>query len=72
LLQVQSVDKLMQKRVYKTSVLTNLFGNKTTDTKHLKDLLEAKRLISSTKKQATIKDINRIISAFKTSYDAKY
>jgi hypothetical protein len=71
--QTKSVEKLLSKKVVKSIQITNLLGNKTANTKHLEDLREAKRLISGkkkylNKKQAII-DIDRYITAFKTSYD---
>ena len=64
--------KILQKLITKTNQLTVLTNNKTTDTKHLRDLKEAKRLLSGIKMKKSKHDINFIITAFQTSYDNKY
>ncbi|HEX7414177.1 MAG TPA: hypothetical protein VF411_09035, partial [Bacteroidia bacterium] len=69
---LKSIDKLIQKRITKTSELTKLSENKTTDTKHLKDLQAAERLVCGTKNKNAKADIKRIIAAFRTSYNNKY
>lgn len=72
----RSVAVLLRNRISKASTLSSLAENKTTDTKHKKDLIAAKRLISGMKKQSknknAIADIDRIITAFQTSYENKY
>lgn len=68
----KSTDKLIQKRVIKTSELTLLSANKTADTKHLTDLKEAERLISGTKNKNAKMDMKRIITAFTNNYNNKY
>ena len=67
-----SPGKLLQKRITKTSDLTKLSNNKTADSKHLKSLESAKRLISGTKNKKGLTDIDRIITAFKTAMDNHY
>ena len=62
-------DKILQKRVRNVSDLTKTTGNRTTDTKHLHDLLEAKRLLLGMKNKKAVNDIEPIIVAFQTSYD---
>ncbi|HEX7413067.1 MAG TPA: hypothetical protein VF411_03395, partial [Bacteroidia bacterium] len=69
---LKSSSKLIQKRVNKISELTMLSENKTVDSKHLTDLIAAKRLISGTKNKKAKVDIKRIIAAFKTTYDTKH
>jgi hypothetical protein len=64
--------KILQKLVTKNSQLTSLLDSKTANTKHLNDLKEAKRLLSGIKNKKAITDIDRIITAFKTSYENKY
>lgn len=64
--------KILEKRIYKGTDLTNLSENKTTDTKHLNDLLAAKRLLISVKNKKGISEIKPIIKAFQTSYNFKY
>jgi len=53
--------KILQKLITKTNQLTVLTNNKTTDTKHLRDLKEAKRLLSGIKMKKSKHDINFII-----------
>lgn len=67
-----SVQKLLSKRISKASELALLSESKTRDTKHLKDLEAAKRLISGKKDRKAIKDINAVIAAFQQNYKAKY
>jgi len=64
--QNKSVDKLLQKLISRNNQLTKSFDNKTTNTKHLNNLIAAKRLISGMKIKSAITDIDRIITAFKT------
>ena len=70
--QTRSTAKLLQKRINKASELTKISENKTTDTKYLQDLKEAKRLISGIKNKKANTDIDRIITAFQTAYDNHY
>lgn len=64
--------KILQKLIVKTSQLTSLAENKTTDTKHLKDLKEAKRLLSGIKNEDAENSINQVISTFTTNYKNYY
>ncbi len=64
--------KILQKRTLKISDLSKLSEVKSTDTKNLKDLQEAKRLLSGIKNKEAVKDISRIITAFLTSYNNHY
>lgn len=64
--------KILQKRINRTSDLTRLSFNKTTDTKHLNDLFEAKRLLSGMKDKSAVKSLNSIISTFQSNYNIKY
>jgi hypothetical protein len=68
----KSVSKLLQKANIKRKELTALSEHKSTDTKHLKDLLAAKRLISGKKKPEALKLISDIISQFQAKYDDIY
>lgn len=63
--------KLVQKRINKLKTLTVASDNKTTNTKHLKDLTEAKRLISGTKNAKAKIEIARIIQEFEAAYQLK-
>jgi len=67
-----SASKLLQKRINKVSELSKISENKTADTKHLKDLQAAKRLMSGMKNKNAINDIDRVIAAFTTAYKNKY
>lgn len=67
-----SASKLLQKRISKVSELSKISENKTVDTKHLKDLQAAKRLMSGMKNTKAINDIDRVITAFTTAYNNKY
>ena len=67
-----SAGKLLQKRVNHVSKLSLLSENKTVDSKHLKSLENAKRLLSGIKNKKGLTDINRIITAFKTAFDSHY
>src|SRR6201997_1893832 len=59
---LNSTDKLIQKRINKRSDLIKLTENKSTDTKHLKDLKEAERLLSGTKNEQAKTEIKRVIA----------
>ena len=67
-----SVPKLLQKAITKASDLTHLSENKTTDTKHLTDLKEAKRLISGKKNKQALSHITHTITQFQANYDKHY
>jgi hypothetical protein len=69
---IKSVATLLRKRVYRTSDLTKISQNKSTDTKHLDDLKAAKRLVSGKNIKKAETDINRIITAFETAYEKQY
>ncbi len=64
--------KILQKRIYRNSDLTKLSFNKTTDTKHLNDLLEAKELLSGMKDKEALKSLEVITSTFQSNYNIKY
>jgi len=64
--------KILQKLITKNNQLTTLSDNKTTNTKHLRDLNEVKRLLSGIKKVNEIKLINGYISTFESNYKNKY
>lgn len=64
--------KILQKLITKNNQLTTLINNKTSDTKHLRDLNEAKRLLSGIKKTNEVKLINGYISTFESNYKNKY
>ena len=68
----RSSGKFLQEKILKPSELTKLSMNKTADTKHLKRLENAKRLISSKKNKQALNDIDPIITAFQTAYDSYY
>jgi hypothetical protein len=70
--QTKSVEKLLQKRINKKKALISISENKTTDTKHLRDLEAAKRLIASTKKRKAIVEINHIIATFQSEFKNHY
>ncbi|GAA4277701.1 hypothetical protein [Aquimarina mytili] len=65
-------EKILQKRINKPNELTRLSENKTADSKHLKDLEEAKRLLSSMKDKKAVNDLEAIISTFKSNYHSYY
>jgi hypothetical protein len=69
---LKSTDKLIQKRINRPSELTKLSENKTVDSKHLKDLYEAERLIMGKKNEKAKAGIKLIIKAFETSYQKTY
>jgi len=52
--------------------LTRLSENKTADSKHFKDLEEAKRLLNGMKDRKAVSDLETIISAFKSNYNSYY
>jgi len=64
--------KILQKLIIKPKQLTILSNNKTTDTKHLRDLNEAKRLLSGIKKTNEVKLINGYINTFESNYKNEY
>lgn len=64
--------KILQKLITKNKQLTTLSNNKTTDTKHLRDLNEAKRLLSGIKKTNEVKLINGYINTFESNYKSEY
>jgi hypothetical protein len=64
--------KILQKRDYTTRELTTPSGNRTTDSKHLKDLLVVKRLLNQMNTKKDISSIDSIITAFRTSFEATY
>ncbi len=64
--------KILQKLITKNNQLTTLSDNKTTNTKHLRDLNEVKRLLSGIKKVNEVKLINGYISTFESNYKNKY
>ena len=68
----RSVSKLLAKRVYRVNDLINTTGNKTVDTKHLKNLEAAKRLISGMKNKEMEKSISCIITAFQNNFNTTY
>ncbi|AXT56219.1 hypothetical protein J8L88_12540 [Aquimarina sp. MMG015] len=65
-------EKILQKRIYKPNELTRLSQNKTTDSKHLKDLQEAKRLLNNLKDTKAVNDLEAVISTFTSNYNANY
>ncbi len=67
-----SIDKLLSKRILRPSELTKISDNRTKDSKHLKDLLAAKRLVSGMKITQGLKSIDRIIIAFQNNFNNKY
>jgi hypothetical protein len=69
---LKSTQKLLQKRITNVTELTKLSGNKTSDTKHLKDLQAAKRLIMGMKNKKATHNISQFITAFTTSYNNNY
>lgn len=66
-----SVKKLLDKRVITLSDLTKSSENKTVDTKNLKNLEEARLLLSGAKKKNAVKVITRIITALYTTIESK-
>lgn len=70
--QTKSTQKLLQKRITKSSELTALSHNKTTDSKHLEDLLQAKRLLDGIKDKETKTDLQAIINEFKSAFENNY
>ena len=60
----KSVDKLLSKKIYRTSDLINLKGNKRANTVHLNDMRSAKRLISSFKNEQAEAAIDNYIAEF--------
>jgi hypothetical protein len=67
-----SVPALLKKVVPVTSDLTKLSQNKTTNTKRLNDLKEAKRLIIGKKNKEALSRITHTIKQFQTNYDSRY
>jgi|GEM_PF-3351610 len=65
-------DKILQKPIYKSNQLTSISENKTADTKHLKALKNAKRLLSGIKNEVALKSINQVISTFEANYKNHY
>jgi len=65
-------NKILQKPIVKSNQLTNISENKTADTKHLKALKNAKRLLSGIKNEYAIKNISQLISTFELNYKNFY
>ena len=65
-------NKILQNPITKTSDLTATRENKAADTKHLKSLEAAKRLLSGIKNQSAIKTLNQAISTFESNCSLKY
>jgi hypothetical protein len=65
--ELRSTGKLLQKRVTNNSELSKLTGNKSADTKHLKDLEAAERLVSGKNNKTALSSIKAIITAFKSN-----
>ena len=65
-------NKILQNPITKTSDLTATRENKAADTKHLKSLEAAKRLLSGIKNQSAIKSLNQVISTFESNCSLKY
>ncbi len=64
--------KILQKLITKNSQITSLTKNKTVDSKHLKDLVAAKRLIVSKKNKEALEKIDQIITTFNNDFDSHY
>jgi hypothetical protein len=64
-----SLQKFLTKQIRNIKHLTSPDGNPTTLTKHLNDLLAAKRLISGLENEEAEKKINHIIKAARTHID---
>ena len=69
---LKSWKKLVQKRITKKSDLTKLSRNKTSDTKHKKNLMAAKRLVSGINNKSAMDELDRIIAAFDANFKAEY
>ena len=69
---VYTSNKILQNPITKNSDLTATRENKTADTKHLKSLEGAKRLLNGIKNQSAIKTLNLAISIFKSNCSLKY
>ena len=69
---VYTSNKILQNPITKNSDLTATRENKAADTKHLKSLEGAKRLLSGIKNQSAIKTLNQAISTFESNYSLKY
>ncbi len=70
--QTRSAEKLLQKRILRLSKLNKLSGNKTTDSKNIRDLLAAKRLLHGMNNTKAIEEINTIIKEFDQEFKLKY
>ena len=69
---VHTSNKILQNPITKNSDLTAIRENKAADTKHLKSLEAAKRLLSGIKNQSAIKTLNQAISTFESNCSLKY
>lgn len=69
---LKSADKLIQKRVYKMKDLITVSQHKASDTRHLKDLEQAERLINGTKNRKAKTAIKSVIVDFKKAYGDFY
>ncbi len=63
----KSVQKFLTKRIYRTKELTEASENKSTNTKHLNDLMAATRLIRGIHNPNAEKAISQYIKAFESS-----
>jgi hypothetical protein len=64
--------KIVQKRINRTTDLTNITENKSADSKHLKALMGAKRLLSGIDNRKAIKELDHYIQAFQVNFDNHY
>ena len=63
-------NKILQKRITKSKQITAASGNKSSDTKHLKDLEAVRILVSGIKNKKAMDAIDLTIKAFKTNVEA--
>ncbi|GFD92204.1 hypothetical protein KUL156_41790 [Alteromonas sp. KUL156] len=62
-------NKILQNPIYKSNQLTRLSGDKGSNTKHLKSLKNAQRLLSGINDSGALKSINQYISAFESNLE---
>jgi hypothetical protein len=67
----KSVEKLLQKRFTNSIELTRPTGNGSSNTKHLKDLEAAERLVSGKKNKSAVNSMHTIIATFKANLEKR-
>ena len=67
-----SSDKILQNPIVKTSQLTAISENKTTDSKHLESLKNAERLLLGMNDKEALNSLKQITSTFQDNFRKKY